>query len=69
MSTMGTGSRGALRSAVVRVVWIVVVVLLVIGLGAWSTTCTGPRPQPTGETLPPDEVLTTLAPGNPEPDG
>lgn len=60
---------GALRSAVVRVVWIVVVILLVISLGAWATTCTGPRPQPTGETIPTDEVLTTLAPGGPGAEG
>jgi hypothetical protein len=53
----------------VRVVWIVAVVLLVLGLGAWATTCTGPRPQPTGETIPADEVATTLAPAGPEPGG
>ncbi|HEX6423691.1 MAG TPA: hypothetical protein VFZ79_09440 [Acidimicrobiales bacterium] len=52
-----------------RVVWIVAVVLLVFSLGAWATTCTGPRPQPTGETIPPDEVLTTLAPGGPDVEG
>ena len=59
MSTFRTGSRGALRSAVVRVVWIVAVVLLVIGLGAWATTCTGPRPLPTGETVT-NEVYSAL---------
>jgi hypothetical protein len=69
VSTVPTRARGALRSAVVRVVWIVAVVLLVLGLGAWATTCTGPRPQPTGETIPADEVATTLAPAGPEPGG
>jgi hypothetical protein len=44
----------------VRVVWIVAVVLVVVGLVAWSTTCTGPRPQPTGETIP--QNATTTAP-------
>jgi hypothetical protein len=39
----------------VRLVWSVVVVILVIGLGAWGTTCTGPRPRPTGDTVPPVE--------------
>lgn len=38
----------------VRVAWIVAVVLLVVGLAALTTTCTGPRPRPTGETLPAD---------------
>lgn len=37
-----------------RVAWIVAVVLLVVGLAALTTTCTGPRPRPTGETLPAD---------------
>jgi hypothetical protein len=37
---------------VVRVVWIVAIILLVVALGAWSTTCTGPRPRPTGDTIP-----------------
>lgn len=46
----------------VRVVWIIVVVLLVVGLAAWSTTCTGPRPRPTGDTLPPG-TTSTVAPG------
>jgi hypothetical protein len=45
----------------VRLVWIVVVVLMVVGLVAWSTTCTGPRPQPTGDTLPPGPASTTTA--------
>jgi hypothetical protein len=44
----------------VRLVWIVAVVLVVVGLVAWSTTCTGPRPQPTGETIP--QTATTTAP-------
>jgi hypothetical protein len=39
----------------VRLVWSVLVVILVIGLGAWGTTCTGPRPRPTGDTVPPVE--------------
>jgi hypothetical protein len=47
----------------VRLVWIVAVVLVVVGLVAWSTTCTGPRPEPTGETIPPNATTTTLAPG------
>ncbi len=47
----------------VRLVWIVALVLLVVGLAAWSTTCTGPRPQPTGETIPPGTAVTTVAPG------
>lgn len=38
----------------VRVAWIVAIVLLVVGLAALGTTCTGPRPRPTGETLPAD---------------
>jgi hypothetical protein len=46
----------------VRVVWIVAVILLVIGLGAWSTTCTGPRPHPTGDTVPAGDVATTPTP-------
>jgi hypothetical protein len=47
------------RSPVVRAAWIVSVILVVVALGAWGTTCTGPRPRPTGETLPPG--ATTLA--------
>lgn len=52
-----------------RVVWIVAIVLLVIGLAAWGTTCTGPRPRPTGDTIPAGEVDTsapspTLAPSS-----
>jgi hypothetical protein len=54
----------AIRSALVRAVWIAAIVLVVVGLGAWGTTCTGPRPRPTGETIPPS-VSTTLAPGGP----
>jgi hypothetical protein len=46
----------------VRVVWIVTVILLVVALGAWSTTCTGPRPEPTGETIPAG-ASSTIAPG------
>lgn len=52
-----------LPSLSVRVVWAVSVFLLVVGLAAWGTTCTGPRPRPTGETIPPGDVATTtLAP-------
>ena len=38
-------------------------VVVVIGLGALGTTCTGPRPRPTGETIPAGsaEVTTTTA--------
>jgi hypothetical protein len=54
----------AIRSALVRAVWIAAIVLVVVGLGAWGTTCTGPRPRPTGETIPPS-VSTTLAPSGP----
>jgi hypothetical protein len=47
--------------------WIVAIVLLAIVLVAWSTTCTGPRPRPTGETIPagetpPATTAQTLAP-------
>ncbi|HEX5366769.1 MAG TPA: hypothetical protein VFW63_08935 [Acidimicrobiales bacterium] len=45
-----------------RVVWMVAVVLLVLGLVAWSTTCTGPRPQPTGDTIPPGASTATTPP-------
>lgn len=45
-----------------RIVWIVGVVLLVVGLVAWSTTCTGPRPQPTGDTIPPEATESVIAP-------
>jgi hypothetical protein len=58
----------AIRSALVRALWILAIVLVVVGLGAWGTTCTGPRPRPTGETIPSD-VATTLAPGGPAPGG
>jgi hypothetical protein len=49
----------------VRILWYVAVVLVVIGLGALATTCTGPRPRPTGETIPPgtEVTTTTAAPG------
>jgi hypothetical protein len=48
-------------------VWIVAIVLLAIALVAWSTTCTGPRPHPTGDTIPageapPATTAPTLAP-------
>ena len=36
-----------------RALWIIVSVVLVVALGAWATTCTGPRPHPTDETVPP----------------
>lgn len=42
-----------------RVLWAVSIFLLVVGLVAWGTTCTGPRPRPTGDTIPPGEVATT----------
>jgi hypothetical protein len=53
-----------LRSPIVRIAWYIAVVLVVIGLGALATTCTGPRPRPTGQTIPPDtaEVTTTTVP-------
>jgi hypothetical protein len=49
----------------VRIAWIVGIVLLVVALAAWSTTCTGPRPRPTGQTLPAGATSTTVgvAPG------
>jgi hypothetical protein len=49
-----------------RALWIIVSVAVLVGLVAWSTTCTGPRPRPTGETLPPDAggAATTLAGAN-----
>ena len=47
-----------------RVAWIVAVILIVVGLAAWGTTCTGPRPRPTGETIPPGEVATTTTAGS-----
>ena len=57
-------SRPGRYGPLVRVVWIVAVVLVVVGLVAWSTTCTGPRPQPTGETIPPSATTTAaIAPG------
>ena len=37
-------------------------VALMVGLVAWSTTCTGPRPRPTGETLPSADTSTTAPP-------
>lgn len=43
-----------------RVIWVVGIVLFVVGLVAWSTTCTGPRPEPTGETLPPGATSTSV---------
>jgi hypothetical protein len=52
----------ALRSPLVRIVWIVAVILIVVGLAAWGTTCTGERPQPTGETIPAGDVSTTPPP-------
>jgi hypothetical protein len=41
-------------------VWIVLIVVVVVALGAWGTTCTGPRPRPTGDTVPPGAVTTTV---------
>jgi hypothetical protein len=48
----------------VRFLWYAAIVLVVLGLAALSTTCTGPRPRPTGQTIPPGPgaVTTTLAP-------
>jgi hypothetical protein len=55
-------TRCAIRSRIVRALWIAAIILIIIGLGAWSTTCTGPRPRPTGETIPPGDVATTTVP-------
>jgi hypothetical protein len=65
------GTASALRSRSVRAMWVVAVMLLVIGLGAWGTTCTGPRPRPTGETIPAGDTssTSTLAPDAPAPGG
>jgi hypothetical protein len=54
----GRAPLGAVASPAVRVVWIILAVLVVIGLGAWSTTFQGQRPIPTGETLPPSSGTT-----------
>jgi hypothetical protein len=43
----------------VRFLWIVLSLLIVVGLTAWSTTCTGERPRSTGQTLPPGEATET----------
>lgn len=51
----------ALRSPIVRVAWIVAIILFVVGMGAWGTTCTGQRPRPTGDTIPAGDVATTPA--------
>jgi hypothetical protein len=56
--TVPRGSRRGRYGPLVRALWIVAVVLIVVGLVAWSTTCTGPRPRPTGETLPPASATT-----------
>jgi hypothetical protein len=56
MTGVGRAPLGAVASPAVRVVWIILAVLVVIGLGAWSTTFKGQRPIPTGETLPPSSV-------------
>lgn len=53
---------GAVPSPFVRVVWVVTIILFVVALGAWGTTCTGPRPQPTGDTIPADAGVATIAP-------
>jgi hypothetical protein len=61
--TVPRGSRRGRYGRLVRLVWIVAVVLVVVGLVAWSTTCTGPRPEPTGETIPQTASTTaTVAP-------
>jgi hypothetical protein len=50
----------------VRVVWSVVIILIVVGLAAWATTCAGERPRPTGDTVPAGGVATTtVAPAAP----
>ena len=46
-----------------RALWILVSVAVLVGLVAWATTCTGPRPHPTGETLPPEGGTTTTLAG------
>lgn len=53
---------GAVPSPFVRVVWTVTVILFVLALAAWGTTCTGPRPQPTGDTIPAEAGVSTIAP-------
>jgi hypothetical protein len=54
---------GALPSPAVRMLWYVAVFVIVIGLGALGTTCTGSRPRPTGETIPaPAGTTTSVAP-------
>ena len=58
MTGVGRAPLGAVASPAVRVVWIILAVLVVIGLGAWSTTFQGQRPIPTGETLPPSPGTT-----------
>ena len=47
-----------------RALWILLSVAVLVGLVAWSTTCTGPRPIPTGETLPPESATTTTVAGD-----
>jgi len=39
-----------------RALWIVVSLLLIVGGTAWMTTCTGPRPHPTNQTVPPSSA-------------
>jgi hypothetical protein len=47
----------------VRLLWYVAVFVVVIGLGALGTTCTGSRPRPTGDTIPaPAGTTTSVAP-------
>jgi hypothetical protein len=48
-------------SLVVRAAWIVAVILVVVALAAWGTTCTGPRPRPTGDTVPSGPTAQTTA--------
>jgi hypothetical protein len=52
------------RTVRARALWIVVTIVVIVGLAAWATTCTGPRPRPTGQTIPPpsDVVSTTTLP-------
>ncbi len=48
------------RSVPTRVLWIVVTIAVVVALAALTTTCTGPRPEPTGQTIQPGVTATTV---------
>jgi hypothetical protein len=68
--TVPRPTRGSHYGPTVRAVWIVAIVLIVVGLGAWGTTCTGERPRPTGETIPAGVTTTAgLAPATEPPGG